>query len=43
MRDVRVTGATATTRVADGEGRVRTLELVRERGAWKVSALGESG
>lgn len=43
VREVTVQGATATVRVRariGGAERLRTLELVRERGAWRIDSLG---
>jgi hypothetical protein len=43
VREVTVQGATATARVRariGGAERLRTLQLVRERGAWRIDSLG---
>jgi hypothetical protein len=43
VRDVAVEGERATARVrarTDGAERPRTLELVRERGGWRIDSLG---
>ena len=43
VQDVRVRGEQATARVLaryDGADRVRTVELVREGGGWRISSLG---
>jgi hypothetical protein len=43
VQDVSVQGEQATARVLaryDGADRVRTVELVRERGSWRISSLG---
>jgi len=38
-QDVTVTGTRATARVVDGQGRARTVELVRQGTDWRIAAL----
>jgi hypothetical protein len=46
VQDVSVSGQSATARVKgtdEGDGVIRTLELVNEGGAWRISSFGSPG